>query len=318
MKIAIVILNWNGKNDTLECLRSLAQMTYSGKWEVILVDNGSQDGSVPAFRRGFPQAAIIETGENLGFAAGNNVGIKKALSQGADAVVMLNNDTVVSPTFLESLAKMSLQYPNALLGCKIHQYHYPEYLDHLGGVWNPSKANFDLIGKNAPAGEIYNTSFDMDYACGCGLFIPKSVFAAIGYLEPSYFLYWEDSDFCYRAKKAGFPIKFCPEATIWHKGSASSENKKYLPTYFWWRNRMLWMRRNLSKKERKYLYRKAVYPEIRHLCKLLFLKSLSWHLYLKYNKKSSHYARRFMQLMQYKAAAKGCIDYARKKFGSMS
>src|SRR3972149_12101418 len=100
-KVAIIVLNWNGKNDTLECLASIDKMDYPSIY-VILVDNGSQDGSVAAIQRKFPEVMIVETKSNLGFAGGNNMGIRYALRNGAEYVLVLNNDTIVDPQLIKS------------------------------------------------------------------------------------------------------------------------------------------------------------------------------------------------------------------------
>src|SRR4051812_1606009 len=102
MKLSVIILNWNGKNDTLACLESL-QQTTGPAFNIVVVDNGSSDDSVTAIRDRFPQIALLQTGENLGYAGGNNVGIEYALAQKADLLLLLNNDTIVEPTFIPAL-----------------------------------------------------------------------------------------------------------------------------------------------------------------------------------------------------------------------
>ena len=122
-KVTIILLNWNGKEDTIECLESLKHITYPN-YEILLVDNGSTDGSVECFRERYPGMEIIENGENLGFAEGNNVGIRRAMDEGADYVLLLNNDTVVDPEFLGELVKVGESDPKiGIVGPKICYYN---------------------------------------------------------------------------------------------------------------------------------------------------------------------------------------------------
>ena len=145
-KISIVILNWNGKKIHLACLASVEKIEYPN-FQTIVVDNGSSDDSVEAIRTQFPQVTLLETHENLGFAGGNNVGIQHALSSGAEAVLLLNNDTIVDPGLLTAYAAQLARYPNAgILGATIYLFEEPSRLDHLGGMWNKNKAAFDFIG----------------------------------------------------------------------------------------------------------------------------------------------------------------------------
>jgi GT2 family glycosyltransferase len=134
MKIAIVVLNWNGKQDTLACLATLSQLHYPHR-EVIVVDNGSTDGSVDAIRAQFPHDHLLENGENLGFAEGNNVGIRFALQRDADMVFLLNNDTVVAPDILDHFVAQFASSPDVgILGANICLFDQRETLDHLGGM----------------------------------------------------------------------------------------------------------------------------------------------------------------------------------------
>ncbi len=315
MKIAIVIVNFNGKDDTIECLKSLREIEHPSH-QIIVVDNGSTDDPVTAIEQNFSEVIVIPAKKNLGFAGGNNLGIARALEEGAKAVLLLNNDTIISPEILQAFEDAHHQTPQALLGAKIFQYHDPQRLDHLGGNWNHRTASFDLIGKNKSDSVEYQQAMDMDYICGCALFIPSEVFSKIGFLEPQFFLYWEDSDFCARAKRAGFSIKLCPGAIVWHKGSATTQRKSALATYFWWRNRLLWMQRNLPKDQYLKIRRRVIYPQLLRLIKHLTIRSLIWHVFMRHKRTSPHYLRRETSLVQYRAAAKGARDFFRGKRGN--
>ncbi len=300
-KIFVLILNWNGKSDTLECLDSLKEAR--GSFKTIVIDNGSTDGSVPIIQARFPEVNLIETGENLGFAEGNNVGIRYALQEGADVVVLLNNDTVVDPFFL--LGFMS-QKEAGILGGKIYLYDKKEHFDHLGGRWNRKKCGFDLIGYREKDEGQFSDTTELDYACGALLWIRKEVFAAIGLLESKFFLIWEESDFCFRAKRAGFPVMLCTEARIWHKVSASFKGKSH-SNYFFWRNRFLFIERNYPFSEWLYLFFIILFPKLLKTAKLLVLKKiqLSWR----------HDVNREEKVKQYSAALRGAKDYFLRRFG---
>lgn len=268
-KIAIIILNWNGKSDTLACLDSIQQLTYP-HIEVIVVDNGSTDDSVAALRNRllvFSSGTLLETGENLGYAEGNNVGIRYAMDHKADFLFLLNNDTIVAPDILERFLEQFQSSPHVgILGAKIFLYDQRDTLDHLGGMWNPKRGEFDFIGLRQSA-DAFQTPQELDYACGAGLMIKRSVIETIGLLEPRFFLIWEESDFSFRARRAGFSTLSCPTAKLWHKVSASFVGGKPHSTYFWWRNRLLWIERNCSLKEKWSLYFRVLIPEIFRMLK---------------------------------------------------
>ncbi len=311
-KIAIIILNWNGKNDTLACLRSLERISCSN-FETLVVDNGSVDDSVAAIRAHFPQVTLIATGENLGFAEGNNVGIREALARGAERILLLNNDTVVDPDLLHHFEEAIQQDPRiGILGAKAYLFDAPHLLDHFGGLWNPGRAQFDLVGYRAIEDNIsWEQSKHLDYACGCALFVKREVFEAIGLLEPKFFLIWEEADFCFRARRAGFFVMSAPQAKILHKVSASFKSKPH-STYFWWRNRLLWIERNCSRLQKLKIFLNPLLPEILNLYKLKLLKSIQFYLFPSKQKQ----ARRLEELTRYSAALRGVKDYCLRRFGN--
>ena len=180
----------------------------------------------------------------MGFAEGNNVGIRFALEKGADFILLLNNDTIVDPQLLAAFINTSKNNPKAgIFGAKIYLYDHPHQFDHFGEI-GIAKRNFDLIGNRIFDDDIsWELEREIDYACGAALFIKREVFEKIGLLEPKFFLIWEESDFCFRARRRGFTTLIAPQAKIWHKVSASFCGKPH-STYFWWRNRLLWIERN--------------------------------------------------------------------------
>ena len=243
-RIAIIILNWNGKEDTIECLESLKHITYPN-YEILLVDNGSTDGSVECFRSRYPGIEIIENGENLGFAEGNNVGIRRAMDEGADYVLLLNNDTVVDLEFLGELVKVAESDPKiGFAGPKVYYYDYDnrkDVLNFAGGKLNMWKGLSYHIGVNEIDNGQYNDIKMVDYAEGSCLFVNKDVIKKIGLLDPIYFTYWEENDWCMRGKNAGYSSFFVPKAKIWHKIGASNVNQR--KRYYMTRNKFWFMRK---------------------------------------------------------------------------
>jgi GT2 family glycosyltransferase len=264
-KITIIVLNWNGLVDTLECLESVGKIDYPN-FEVVVVDNGSTDDSPNQIRKHFPSVILFETGKNLGFAEGNNVGIGHALGHGAEYILLLNNDTVVNPQILNSFLDTSLLDPKAgILGAKIYYYSDPERIWYAGGKWDNKTCSFYHIGEGIlDDSQQFVTEVAMDYACGCALFIRREVIEKIGLMEPDFFLLYEETDWCTRAIKAGYKCIYVPKAKVWHKISVSFGGESSpLYIYFFTRNKLLWAKRNLPLREQvrvhKLLY-KSLFP----------------------------------------------------------
>lgn len=306
-KISIILLNWNGKKDTLECLASLQKVRYPN-FQAIVVDNGSTDGSVAVLRAAHPHLPILENGSNLGFAGGNNPGIEWALRHHAEWVLLLNNDTVVAPDFLDAFLKAAKEQPKGkIFGAKILRYSQPEIIDHLGGFWNPQVGEFISPDSGQPDHPYFNMRA-ADYVCGAALLMHRSVPETIGLLEPNFFLFWEESDYCYRAKKAGLEVWTAPEAKIWHKVSSSFTGGKPHMHYFWWRSRLLWIERNCTPEEKKELYRNIIFPELWKMARHYLLKS-GMNLFCPN-------ADRREKTRRLKAGCAGVLDYYRSRFGN--
>jgi GT2 family glycosyltransferase len=249
-RIAVIVLNWNGREDTLQCLDSVSRLKYSN-FEVIVVDNGSADGSVAAIRESFPALFVIETGANLGYAEGNNVGIRAALERGADFILLLNNDTIVDSNLLTELAAGARLRPDAgIFGAKIYHYTERDRIWYAGVRWNRELLSFEVIIDESTYGEALGTIPDTDYACGCALFVRREVLAKVGLLDPKFFLTYEETDFCYRAREHGYCVVYVPRAMVWHKISASfGGHESPLVKYFMARNYLLWTERHLAAEE---------------------------------------------------------------------
>ncbi|MDF1832965.1 MAG: glycosyltransferase [Porticoccaceae bacterium] len=246
-KVSLILLNWNGKDDTLACLKSVQDINYTN-YDVVVVDNGSSDDSVNAIKQEFPDITLLETGANLGFAEGNNVGIRYALKQHPDFILLLNNDTVVETDFLDQLISYAASKGNkGLFGPKINYFDQPDTLWWAGSKWNAEALEFEHTGINQRDSGAYDQAREIDYVCGCALLIPTKIINEIGLMDPQYFLTYEETDWCYRAREAGYASYYVPQSRIYHKVSASfGGNNSPLQHYFYTRNKLRWARRHLS------------------------------------------------------------------------
>lgn len=244
--VTLVLLNWNGKDDTLACLKSLQDLSYPN-YDIIVVDNGSTDDSVSAIKQGYSDITLIETGANLGFAEGNNVGIRYALKQNPEFILLLNNDTVVEADFLDHLIAYAASKDNrGLFGSKINYFDQPDSIWWAGSQWNTETLEFEHIGIDQQDNGAFDQAREIDYVCGCALLIPTNVINKIGLMDPEYFLTYEETDWCYRARHAGYPSYYVPSARIYHKVSASfGGNSSPLQHYFYTRNKLRWAKRHL-------------------------------------------------------------------------
>jgi GT2 family glycosyltransferase len=252
-RVAIIILNWNNWKDTRECLESVHQISYP-HYQVIVVDNGSTDDSVFRIREDAPEGLIfIENEKNLGFAGGNNLALELAREKlDPDYFLLLNNDTVVDPHFLEILVDYAQQDEKiGVVGPTVYYYHHPDRIAFQGGCINPCTGRvvhhrLDEVDKAQEAPQ------ELDFVSGCSLLLKREVLDRVGLLDPDYFLYNEDVDWCLRAKSEGYQVFLVPEAKIWHKVSVSVDNS-LIPSYYGTRNQFLLARKHCPSIQR-YLF----------------------------------------------------------------
>jgi GT2 family glycosyltransferase len=258
-KVFIIILNWNGKVDTLACLNSLKKSTYFNQ-EIVVIDNGSSDDSVEQIKLLYPSVTMLETGKNLGYAEGNNVGIRFALEHHADYVLLLNNDTTVAIDLLDQLVNAAQQnLDTGVFGATLLYMDQPDTVWFAGAQWNAQSLSFDYPYQDQTVPE--NLSSATDYACGAALFFRTEVARSIGLLDARFFLVCEESDWCLRATRAGFGCKLVPSAYVWHKVGASFDGESSpLRQYFSFRNRLLWAEKNLSLTDLLYLIKDSFNP----------------------------------------------------------
>lgn len=244
-KIAMIVLNWNGKNDTCECLESLRQLNYPN-YEIIVVDNGSTDGSQKFLRENFPEVILIENERNFGFGGGFNVGIKKALKRKAEYIVCLNNDVIVDKNFLIELVKVGELSPE-IGGLYPMAYYYdqPNRINGAGGV------NRFINGKVFGCGELdngqYNKVRENMLLCGPAIVLKEKTLLDVGFFDVSYFYGPEDLDIALRAIRAGYKLIFVPNAKLWHKTRGATGGRVTpLTSYFSIRNRILFVKKHAN------------------------------------------------------------------------
>lgn len=210
--VFLVLLNWNGWTDTIQCLASIAQQDYC-TLTVIVVDNGSTDGSVRKIREAAPEALLIENAVNLGFSAGCNVGIRHALERGADYIWLLNNDTIVTTNALRDMVELAESDRTiGAVGSVIYHMDGDNRLQAWGGgrinLWTGRSCHLHASG-------------ELHYITGASMLLPARAIRRVGLLDESFFLYWDDCDMSLRLRGAGYRITVASQSIIYHKESAT-------------------------------------------------------------------------------------------------
>jgi GT2 family glycosyltransferase len=233
----VVIVNWRRPHETIDCIQSILHGGLPAE-RVLVVDNGSDDNSIMQISNAYPDVQIYGLPENLGFTGGYNHGIKLALSASADKVLILNNDTVINehtiPTLMETDWDVAVP--------KIYYHGDSNRIWSAGAYWRRFPPMVAIRGY----GELDNSPYDqpvpLEYATACALLVRRQVFEQVGMFDPRFENYYEDYDFCYRVRTAGFQIGYVPEALVWHKVSLTLG---LTSSRFWWylgRNSVLFYR----------------------------------------------------------------------------
>ncbi len=237
-KVSIIILNWNGLQDTIACLESLQKVTYPN-CAITVVDNGSKGDDVQILRDRYGNHVhIVANDNNYGFSEGNNIGIRASLNQEADYLLLLNNDTVVAPNFLAELVQAAVDHNDTcIVHPKIYDYTEPGKLQFAGGKISYLKGRVYNIGWNEVDVGQHDQVKEGEFATGCAMLIPKDLLAKVGLFDSSYFAYFEDVDLSVRVRKAGYSIIYAPKSKIWHKGTAATGGYlNAISYYFYVRN----------------------------------------------------------------------------------
>lgn len=282
--VFISVLNFNGSNNTLECIESLKKINTSGfKLTILVIDNGSSEKlNLKSESFGEITIEVIKNERNLGFSGGHNVGIRHALKADADYVVILNNDTYVDENFIVELLKAAERDNKiGVLSPKIYfapgfEYHKNRYSKKdLGKVFWYAGGEMDwanVIGHHRGVDEVDKDQFDKtaetELATGCCMLIKREVFDKVGMFDDKYFLYYEDADLSVRAKKNSFKIIFVPSSIIWHKNAGSGGGSgSVLQDYYITRNRLIFGFRYAPIRSKIALFRESLY---------LFFRGREW------------------------------------------
>jgi GT2 family glycosyltransferase len=218
-----IVLNWNGGELLSGALDSLRRIA-SAELKVVVVDNGSTDGSQKAARDRYPGIVLLENGSNLGFGEGNNVGIRYALERGAGWILLLNNDVVVAQDMVSELMKVAESDPSiGILAPKIYFQARPDSIWYAGGKVNYWTGIVSHRGLRQQDHGQFDRVEDTGYITGCAMLIRREVLERVGLFDPIYFpAYSEDADLSMRALRAGYRLVYVPGARLWHNISASS------------------------------------------------------------------------------------------------
>lgn len=237
-KIAIISVNYNGLRDTIDCIQSIEKSTVQS--QIVVVDNASKKNEAEIISKKFPEVKAIRSETNGGFSAGNNIGIQWALDQGYDYIALLNNDTVIAPDMLELLCQNTSDHSVSVP--KMLYFSRPDVIWYGGGRINRKTGNAEHIDMNQKdPGD--TTVRKCDFATGCCIMVPASVFQKVGMLDEKFFMYCEDTEFCLRLKEHGISINYVPSAKLWHKISqATGGDESAFSIYYMTRNRILCLR----------------------------------------------------------------------------
>ena len=239
-KVGVVLINWNGGEYTIPCIESLLE----GKiipWKIVVIDNGSNDGSPELIFDKFPDIHLIRNKKNKGFTVGNNQGINYLLSEGADYIWVLNNDTLVDQNCLDKLLGAARLYPH--MACFTGKIYYDKPSDKIwyaGGYRQQLHLSVKHRGEDEIDKGRYNEIEEVEFISGCCMFFPCLSLNNLGGFIDDYFVYSEDNEWCWRAIKSGHKLLYVPDAIIWHLVSATakrntSDGKRIdEPTAFSW------------------------------------------------------------------------------------
>lgn len=263
-KVGIIVLNYNGENYLLRCLESLQKLSYSNKM-IIVVDNHSADQSLEEAKKIFPHFTYLENEENYGFARGMNQGMQEALRGGAEAVWLFNNDAWTDREALTLLVAESVRYQEGVLLSPLI------FDSETKRIWfGKGKINFFRMRAEhrEPSGkELASAAYPSEFLTGCALFITRTVIEKIGLLDERFFLYYEDADFCFRARKEGYPCLVVPRARIWHEEKSRLNPEKISHLVY---SGLLFFQKHSPRPFRAYLSVYATIRRIKNALDLLF------------------------------------------------
>jgi len=295
--VSIITINFNLLDVTCDLLDSLRKITYPN-YEVIVVDNASKENPTEILKEKYTEVITIRSEENLGFAGGNNLGIRSAKGK---YLMMLNNDTVVEPDFLEPLVETMESNPRiGMVASKVRFYHHPEIIQYAGSEpMTRFTATSNFFGTNHKDVGQYDELKPTPFASGAAMMTSRKVCEKVGLMANFFFLYYEELDWQERIRKAGYLIYYVPKSLVFHKESMSVGRESPLQAYWKTRNRLLLIRRNFNTFDVfiSFVYLTFIstpYRIIKYLLQLRFksikvhLIALGWHYYNLFNFKRIH------------------------------
>lgn len=243
-RVAVAIVHWGIKRDTLRCLRSVAA-SYVAASPVLVIDNGTGEISAREVRGIVPDAVFIALHENVGFAAAANLAIRRALTDGAQYVMLVNNDATLTRDCLGELLRVATTEPRlAAVGAKVLSLTQRKRLWLAYGELTYRAGLVRLVGRGADDGPAFSMVREVDWVPGCSILIAGTAIEAIGYLDDEFFAYHEDLDWCTRAREQGLRIVFAPAARVMHHGGASLAKNPLVVHYLLSRNTVLFARKH--------------------------------------------------------------------------
>ncbi|MBP3476271.1 MAG: glycosyltransferase family 2 protein [Lachnospiraceae bacterium] len=271
-KLAVILVNYNGKQYNEACIESLLANQTSFEQKIIVVDNASKDDSIRVLKERYgtdTRVELIALEDNYGFSYANNVGIRKAMAEGADYVLLLNNDTEISEDMLTQLEACAKRHPDSMIAPKIYYSDHRDVIWSAGGKVSPMIRKVSHIGIDQVDRGQFEEEIEIGFATGCALLIPRGVIEQAGLLDEDFFLYYEDTEYSLRLAKMGIPIYFCPKAVMYHKVGASSKGADSpLCAYYIARN---WLICNKKHLRGRYLLFLVYYVINRSVCCLFWL-----------------------------------------------
>lgn len=264
--VYVITINYNSAQHTVEMVNNLVESDYDNL-KIIVVDNCSEQNDLDKLQEIADRVTIIRSETNTGFAGGNNLGIKLAMDEDADYVLLLNNDTAVEKNAISILVN-ELEEGNVSVACpKILNYYDRRIINYAGGDIVSYKGAVRIDGIGQVDKGIFNKERNVTFAHGCCMLIDMDTIRKVGYMTEDYFLYFEDTDYSARLIRQGEKIIYCPNAVIYHKESVST--KKFSDNYqfYFCRNRMLFVKWNIALPVKYIAYLYSLMYMIKHLAK---------------------------------------------------
>jgi hypothetical protein len=292
--VYIIVLTYNQRDLTLDCLRSLSASDYPNQ-QLVVVDNGSADRTETDVRLMHPTCVYLQNGANLGYAEGNNVGLRYALANGAEILLVLNNDTIVAPDMVSRLVNVVQTHPHTgFVGPLVYHYDEPTVIQSAGGL-RTADWRFYHRGQNQNDSGQFQKVESVVWISGCGILTHRAVLEKIGLIDPAFFIYSEEVDWCLRARAAGYENLFVPAAHLWHKGVKRNYQPSPRVTYLSARNELLLLKKHHAG------WRALTTTWLRHLRTLS-----SWSIRPRWRTQHAHRD----------ALARGLFDFVRGHFGA--